>query len=91
MPGAQFDNIEHQLSLWCGISLIEGDSNSTGCRDLELGIAGHNCGTLGRALGDAFITAVGYINLRQVQNMLFVPSFVILALDLVLVLMKRET
>ena len=58
---------------------------------LNSGLLATIVGTLGRALGDAFITAVGYINLRQVQNMLFVPSFVILALDLVLVLMKRET
>jgi len=58
---------------------------------LNSGLLATIVGTLGRALGDAFITGVGYINLRQVQNLLFVPSFVILAFDLVLVLMKRET
>jgi len=58
---------------------------------LNSGLLATIVGTLGRALGDAFITTVGYINLRQVQNLLFVPSFVILCFDLILVLMKRET
>ncbi|KAK1741332.1 MFS transporter [Skeletonema marinoi] len=58
---------------------------------LNSGLLATIVGTLGRALGDAFITAVGYINLRQVQNLLFVPSFVILVADLILVFMKRET
>jgi hypothetical protein len=57
---------------------------------LNSGLLATIVGTLGRAVGDAFITAVGYINVRQVQNLLFVPSFLILATDLVLVLMKRE-
>jgi len=57
---------------------------------LNSGLLATIVGTLGRALGDAFITAVGYINLRQVQNLLFVPSFLILVSDLLLVLMKRE-
>jgi hypothetical protein len=39
----------------------------------------------GRACGDVFITSVGYIDLRQIMNLLFVPSFVILVLDLVLI------
>ena len=39
----------------------------------------------GRACGDVFITSVGYIDLRQIMNLLFVPSFVILASDLILI------
>ncbi len=58
---------------------------------LNSGLLATIVGTLGRALGDAFITAVGYIDLRQVNNLLFVPSFVILVADLVLVFMRRET
>ena len=58
---------------------------------LNSGLLATIVGTLGRALGDAFITTVGYTSLRQVQNLLFVPSFVILLSDLILVLMKRES
>ena len=58
---------------------------------LNSGLLATIVGTLGRALGDAFITAVGYINLRQVQNLLFVPSLVILVADLLIVFTKRET
>jgi len=58
---------------------------------LNSGLLATIVGTLGRALGDAFITAVGYIDLRQVNNLLFVPSFVILVADLVLVFMMKDT
>lgn len=39
----------------------------------------------GRACGDVFITSVGFIDLRNVMNMLYVPSFCILLLDLIMI------
>jgi len=52
---------------------------------LNSGLLATVIGTFGRACGDVFITSVGYINIRQIMNLLFVPSFVILMLDLVLI------
>mmetsp|Transcript_30019 Transcript_30019/g.55234 ORF Transcript_30019/g.55234 Transcript_30019/m.55234 type:complete len:701 (-) Transcript_30019:82-2184(-) len=52
---------------------------------LNSGLLATVIGTFGRACGDVFITSVGYVNLRQIMNLLFVPSFIILALDLILI------
>mmetsp|Transcript_15380 Transcript_15380/g.31200 ORF Transcript_15380/g.31200 Transcript_15380/m.31200 type:complete len:526 (-) Transcript_15380:94-1671(-) len=52
---------------------------------LNSGLLATTVGTFGRACGDAFITIVGLVDLRHVLNMLFVPSFLILALDLALI------
>ncbi|KAL7537776.1 hypothetical protein ACHAXR_008064 [Thalassiosira sp. AJA248-18] len=52
---------------------------------LNSGLLATVIGTFGRAFGDVFITSVGYIDLRQIMNLLFVPSFVILVLDLILI------
>merc|ERR1719491_1858919 len=52
---------------------------------LNSGLLATVIGTFGRACGDVFITSVGYIDLRQIMNLLFVPSFVILVLDLLLI------
>jgi len=52
---------------------------------LNSGLLATVIGTFGRACGDVFITSVGYINLRHIMNLLFVPSFVILLLDLILI------
>merc|ERR1719203_1783647 len=35
-------------------------------------------GTSGRACGDLFITTMGYISLRNLMNLLFVPSFLLM-------------
>jgi len=45
----------------------------------------------GRACGDIFITSVGYVDLRQIQNLLFVPSFMILASNLALILCNYDS
>lgn len=34
--------------------------------------------TSGRACGDLFISAMGYLNLRQLMDLLFIPSFIII-------------
>mmetsp|Transcript_5343 Transcript_5343/g.11783 ORF Transcript_5343/g.11783 Transcript_5343/m.11783 type:complete len:86 (+) Transcript_5343:1-258(+) len=39
-------------------------------------------GTFGRASGDVFISAFGYINLRQLLNLLIIPSFLLVVVDL---------
>ncbi|KAL7548250.1 hypothetical protein ACHAWF_011541 [Thalassiosira exigua] len=48
-------------------------------------------GTFGRACGDVFITSVGYIDIRQIMNLLFVPSFIILVLDLILIVYNYDS
>jgi len=41
--------------------------------------------TLGRASGDIFISIMGYINLRQLMNLLFIPTFTVLISCLVMI------
>mmetsp|Transcript_10719 Transcript_10719/g.16432 ORF Transcript_10719/g.16432 Transcript_10719/m.16432 type:complete len:836 (+) Transcript_10719:172-2679(+) len=38
--------------------------------------------TLGRATGDLFISLMGWVNLRQLMNLLFIPAFLVLLLCL---------
>ena len=45
----------------------------------------------GRACGDVYITSVGYIDLRQILNLLFVPSFMILVSNLALILCNYDS
>jgi len=52
---------------------------------LNSGLLATIIGTFGRACGDVFITSVGYIDLRQLMNLLFVPSFVILVSNVILI------
>ena len=46
--------------------------------------------TFGRACGDIFISAVGFINLRQLMNLLFIPGFSIMFTCLVLIERFRD-
>lgn len=41
--------------------------------------------TLGRASGDIFISIMGFIDLRQLMNLLFIPAFIILVTCLILI------
>jgi Major Facilitator Superfamily len=41
--------------------------------------------TFGRACGDLFISAMGYISLRQLMNLLFIPGFLIMLTCLVVI------
>jgi hypothetical protein len=41
--------------------------------------------TFGRACGDLFISMVGFINLRQLMNLLFIPGFFIMLTCLVVI------
>ncbi|KAL7522716.1 hypothetical protein ACHAWX_007399 [Stephanocyclus meneghinianus] len=52
---------------------------------LNSGLLATVVGTFGRACGDVFITSVGFIDLRNVMNMLYIPSFLILLLDLIII------
>ncbi|KAL3781343.1 hypothetical protein ACHAWO_010731 [Cyclotella atomus] len=52
---------------------------------LNSGLLATLVGTFGRACGDVFITSVGFIDLRNVMNMLYIPSFCILLLDLIMI------
>lgn len=45
-------------------------------------------GTGGRSMGDAIITIMGLISIRNLQNLLFVPSFILQLLMLYLVWTK---
>jgi len=58
---------------------------------LNSGLLSTFVGTLGRGFGDISVTVVGFVDLRQIQNLLFVPCLGILAFDLILVIMNRET
>jgi len=42
-------------------------------------------GTSGRTVGDLFITSMGYMDLRNLMNLLFVPSFLLMVLMVALV------
>jgi len=41
--------------------------------------------TLGRANGDLFISLMGWLNLRQLMNLLFIPAFLVLLLCLIII------
>jgi len=41
--------------------------------------------TLGRANGDLFISLMGWVNLRQLMNLLFIPAFLVLLLCLIII------
>eukprot|EP00571_Detonula_confervacea_P004086 CAMPEP_0172330476 /NCGR_PEP_ID=MMETSP1058-20130122/61423_1 /TAXON_ID=83371 /ORGANISM="Detonula confervacea, Strain CCMP 353" /LENGTH=1301 /DNA_ID=CAMNT_0013047691 /DNA_START=56 /DNA_END=3961 /DNA_ORIENTATION=- len=58
---------------------------------LNSGLLATVIGTFGRACGDVFITSVGFIDIRQIMNLLFVPSFIILAFDLILICYKYDS
>jgi hypothetical protein len=47
------------------------------------GLLATEMGTLGRALGDAYISVSGIIDLEGMLNMLFVPALVLLVASLV--------
>jgi hypothetical protein len=46
--------------------------------------------TSGRACGDLFISAVGFIQLRQLMNLLFIPGFLIMFTCLVVIVRYRD-
>ncbi|KAL7559301.1 hypothetical protein ACA910_001384 [Epithemia clementina (nom. ined.)] len=46
--------------------------------------------TLGRACGDMFISSMGFISLRQLMNLLFVPGFMIMLTCLVIIERYRD-
>mmetsp|Transcript_20176 Transcript_20176/g.55705 ORF Transcript_20176/g.55705 Transcript_20176/m.55705 type:complete len:1122 (-) Transcript_20176:3667-7032(-) len=46
--------------------------------------------TAGRACGDLFISAVGFISLRQLMNLLFIPAFGILLTCLIVIERNRD-
>jgi len=52
---------------------------------LNSGLLATLIGTLGRGVGDVFITFAGYIDLRQIMNLLSIPSFLILVSNLILI------
>lgn len=47
-------------------------------------------GQSGRACGDLFITTMGYISLRNLMNLLFVPSFLLMVSMVTLVWRNYE-
>jgi len=47
-------------------------------------------GTFGRASGDVFISAFGYINLRQLLNLLIIPSFLLVVVDLAVIWLNYD-
>jgi Sugar (and other) transporter len=46
--------------------------------------------TFGRACGDLFISAAGYISLRQLMNLLFIPGFIIMLSCLIVIERCRD-
>lgn len=46
--------------------------------------------TFGRACGDLFISAVGFVNLRQLTNLLFIPGFAIMLICFVVIERFRD-
>jgi Sugar (and other) transporter len=46
--------------------------------------------TFGRACGDLFISAMGYLNLRQIMNLLFIPTFTIMLTCLIVIERYRD-
>ena len=46
--------------------------------------------TLGRASGDLFISAMGYLNLRQLMNLLFIPTFTLMLICLLVIERFRD-
>jgi hypothetical protein len=46
--------------------------------------------TSGRAWGDIFISLMGYINLRQLMNLLFIPTFVLMLVCLIVIERYRD-
>jgi len=46
--------------------------------------------TFGRACGDLFISAMGYINLRQLMNLLFIPTFALILICLAVIQRYRD-
>lgn len=46
--------------------------------------------TFGRACGDLFISAMGFLNIRQLINLLFIPTFVIMLTCLVVIQRYRD-
>merc|ERR1712194_919206 len=47
-------------------------------------------GTSGRAVGDAFITIMGYVNLRCLLNLVMVPAFFIVIASIMIVRLNYE-